>query len=209
MKINYLLCVGFLASVVSQSVIAAPQTYEFTGHANKNQIQFISKSVVEDFEGTASQFHGNLTLDSSKPGLALRGIISVAVDSMQTGISLRDTHLRSRDWMDSSRYPALRFEIDPAARNKAVQKSPNEWSTVIEGTLTIKGRSKKIQVPVSLKLAGEELTVKGAFSVPLEDFGIHGPSAMKIIGVKVSPNVQVVLKLVGQREKPWSGTQGR
>ena len=184
-------------------LFAAPQTYSLSGFHAKNQIAFFSKATVEDFEGTASDVAGSVAVDFSKPNLNLRAVVSVPVHSMSTGLTLKDTHMKSREWLDAEHYPVIQFTLLPATKQKVVRKGNDEWVIQSVGEFTLKGQSKQITVPVVLKKNGDDILIKGQFLVPIQEFGIRGPTATRIIGLKVSSDVKVTFKLVGKTEKGW------
>jgi polyisoprenoid-binding protein YceI len=182
---------------------AAPQVYEFSGQNGKKQIVFYSKATVEDFDGTASEVTGTLSVDFSKSNLALSGAIGIPVSSMNTGMSMRDTHMMSRDWLDAETYPSIQFVLSLAVAQKVISKKDGEWQVEAVGDFKLKGRSKKMTVPTTIKKKGEDVLVSGEFVVPLREFGIYGPTAMKMLGLRVANDVRVVFKLVGKSGPGW------
>ena len=62
---------------------------------------------------------------------------TIKVDSVDTGIGKRDTHLRSPDFFDAAKYPVITF--------KSSKVTPGADSTyLVEGTLTIKDVSRDV-----------------------------------------------------------------
>jgi polyisoprenoid-binding protein YceI len=186
---------------------AKPITYSMGDINGEKQIIFESKAPTEYIEGVAEGVAGVVTLDTTKPGLDLKATLSVPVASMQTGIVQRDEHLRSSEWLDADRYPIIRFDLSPLGRKNVVKKGDNVWFVNTVGSFSLKGVSRKISVPVTLKKERsgdvDKLFISGRFSLKLADYNIHGPFAIKMIGIKVSPDVSINLKLVGTAEKGW------
>lgn len=178
---------------------ARSQAYKFSDQNGKNQILFYSKASLEDFEGTAASFSGTARIDFKKPNLDLSGGVTVVVASLQTGLAMRDTHMRSQDWLDADHYPTLQFELKSSGVQLVVKKNADEFRATSEGLFQLKNKQKLIRVPITIQKKGDTILVSGDFTVPIEDFGIHGPPAMKILGLRVSPNVQVRFKLVGKK----------
>jgi polyisoprenoid-binding protein YceI len=126
---------------------------------------------------------------------------------METGIDMRDQHMRSSDWLDSDRYPVIRFDLGVLTPKDVIQKGKGKWFVQAKGDIVIKGIPKSISVPVDIRLdessALKKVIIEGRFKIRLEDHGIRGPAAMRMIGVRVSPDVNVSFKLVGLAEKNW------
>ncbi len=200
MKTFLAFCFSFSLPFLLQ---AAPQVYEFSGQNGKKQITFYSKATVEDFDGTASEVTGTLSVDFSKPKLALSGAIGIPVSSMNTGMAMRDTHMMSRDWLDAETYPSIQFVLSSAATQKVVSRKEGEWKMEVSGDFKLKGRSRKMTVPTVIKKKGDDVWVSGEFVVPLREFGIYGPTAMRMLGLRVANEVRVVFKLVGKSGPAW------
>jgi polyisoprenoid-binding protein YceI len=189
-----------------QAAFAASTTYTLSDANGKNQILFASPSPAEYIEGTATGLTGTITLDPSKPNLDLRVIAAVPVDKMRTGNDIRDEHLRSDVWLNAGRYPGIRFELDPESTT-VTKKSDRMWVVNGQGMFTMKGISKPVTVPVVIKQDEKSISVAGRFTVRLEDHGVHGPIGIKMIGVKVSPDVQINLNLKGSVDPGWGNVR--
>lgn len=72
-------------------------------------------------------------------------VFEIQVDSIDTGIPKRDKHLQSADFFDAGKYPQMRFES-----TKITEQSDSVYN--VTGTLTIKGNTYDLTLP--LKLAG-------------------------------------------------------
>jgi polyisoprenoid-binding protein YceI len=74
---------------------------------------------------------------------AIFGRLDIQVASLHTGIGKRDEHLRSADFFDAERYPAISVEvtgIDPSAGDGAN----------LQATVSIKGVSAPVPLPVQV-----------------------------------------------------------
>lgn len=179
-------------------------TYSFSEKNAKDQIGFRSKATVEDFDGKATQLNGAMTIDPENPALSLTATINVPVQSMTTELEMRDKHMKSSEWLDAEKFPGIQFTL-LSSKDLSVKKiAPQEWEAKVKGNFELKGQSKEIEVPVKIKIEKEKIFISGSFFVHLSDYGIHGPAALKMIGLKVSNDVQVMLKLVGVLDAGWS-----
>ncbi len=94
---------------------------------------------------------------------------SVEVNTINTDNSGRDEHLRSEDFFDVARYPKISL--------KSVNfkhKSGNNYTGSF--ILTIKGRSKQIELPFTFLDKDNMVAFKGSFKLNRLDFGIGGKS---------------------------------
>jgi polyisoprenoid-binding protein YceI len=187
--------------------LASAVTYNLSERHGKKQIVFESKAPLEYIEGTVGRIEGQIVVDTSRPDLGISASIHIPVEAMDTGHLQRNEHLKSVDWMNAANYPTLRFVLDPLSPRDISKKSQGKWFVNAAGQFQIKGDSKKVTAPVTLELKNvggqDKLFLKGRFSLRLSDFGIRGPSAVRMMGVRVSETVNVDLNLVGVADKGW------
>ncbi len=204
---NYLLLMFLLLLGLKREGWAESVTFGLAGKNATNQITFYSKAPVEDFEGVAEELSGAVTLDFSKPNFNLEGWVSVPVASMNTGMAMRDQHMRSADWLNAEKYPVIQFTLAAAPEQTVKKKGENQWVLNAVGQFHLKGHEKKMIVPLTLtkgiSRGEEQISVVGRFNVSLKEFGITGPRALNIIGARVGDEVVVKFKIVGKKEKEW------
>ena len=95
---------------------------------------------------------------------------SVNAETVDTGINLRDRHLRNEDYFDVEKFPVIRFVSESSALTET-----NKGLTVT-GTLTIKGISKKVVIPLDVKETSQGYTFVGGLKINRRDFGVGGGS---------------------------------
>ena len=85
--------------------------------------------------------------------------IQVKSQSVRTGISLRDRHLRGLRFLDSERHPVIRFVSDEVSRHNGV------WD--VRGKLTLRGQERSVStsVPDEPDAAGRR-RLRAEFTVP-------------------------------------------
>ena len=71
-----------------------------TNKVGENLIKFISAAPLEEIKGTISGVTGSFVLDLDNIE-ATSGKITVEVESMNTGLNKRDSHMRGKEWLDS------------------------------------------------------------------------------------------------------------
>ena len=174
----------------------------------RNTVTFTSKAPLEDIIGASNSISGYVTFDPQSPYVGVRGCFTVPVDSLDTGIPLRDEHLRSNSWLGAKGQANITFTIE-GTKNVRLVKTSDAFQTydmTLVGSLSLHKRDRQIEIPArvtflkesrqtKLKMPGDLLAVRASFKVPLEDFGITGPAGMDLIGSKVGDTIAVDVSL--------------
>ncbi len=116
-----------------------------------------------------------------------RVVISVRLDHLQTGIGLRDRHMKEK-YLEVGQFPSARLSIQRSALK--IGDGPSSGADV-PATLTLHGKTRPVSVHYDAKKSGAEISVSGGFSVKMTDFGIAVPS---YLGVTVKPDVDVTAR---------------
>ncbi|MGK9475634.1 YceI family protein [Melioribacter sp. OK-6-Me] len=194
-----------LAVLFFLTVVTFPQsksTFYFKEETGKNQIRFFSTTPLEDINGTGDQVSGRAELNPVNLKEGIKGKIVLNVNSINTGIKLRNKHLQSSNWLDSKKYPHITYEV--AGVEKILASEGNKTKCILNGVLTMHGISRNIPVVVEIvylhesketrEIAeGDLIGVSGNFSIKLSDFGVEN----KLIGNKVAENIDIKFNLVG------------
>jgi polyisoprenoid-binding protein YceI len=140
-------------------------------------ITFESQMDVEDILGSTNKASGHLKWDCKE---AASFKVAVPVASLNTGIALRDEHLRSEHWLDAGKHPEIVFE-------GSTVKKISDSKFQVTGTLTVHGVTKPLSLEVDLKKIPLEvakkqgmgdskwLRLRGSFQVKLSDHGVKIP----------------------------------
>jgi polyisoprenoid-binding protein YceI len=142
-------------------------------------------TVGGSFDATTASLEGELTADSSKPQ-ALNGELSVDLSTLDTGIELRNTHLRER-YLEIGKGPGFaKATLTSIVLERAA--SGFNGSTRFTATLTVHGVTKPVAGEVKLQPGSTSTRVQATFRVHLPDHGIPKP---RYLGVGVKDDVQV------------------
>lgn len=116
-------------------------------------------------EGSLSKPEGSIVFNSENPA-ASTFALKVLANTIDTGIGLRNQHLKSNEYFDAARYPYLKFQ--------SVTLSPTDVKNtyMVSGDLTIKDRTKRIQIPVTVITSSGAYTFRGKFEIDRRDFGV-------------------------------------
>ena len=168
------------------------KVYRFGTDTKHTNVTFVSEAEIENIYGMSHSAKGRTWLDFD----ALKGKcnVSVPVASLDTGIPLRNEHLRSSTWMDAEKHPDVTLVsdgFDLVAKNK----DKGIYEAKFKGKLTIHGVTKDLETTAKVvKLAEEQgkkigdgdwIRVTAGFDVTIKDFGITIPEGPVV--AKVSP----------------------
>ena len=176
---------------------AALETY--TIDKAHSEAAFQIRHLVTKVRGRFADFEGAVRLI---PGAPEKSSVefSIEVASIDTDVADRDKHLRSADFFDAEKYPKITFassRIQPAGEDRYD----------VTGTLTMRGVSKEITLPVTFlgfakdpwgnDKAGFELETK----LNRKDFGMIWNAALDNGGVLLGDEVRIAINLETNRQK--------
>ena len=142
-----------------------------------SHIQFSLVHVTNTVRGRFAHFDSHLAYASGSPEKSTIKF-EVDVDSIDTGNPARDAMLRSDEYFHADRYPEMTFQ-------STAFKKVGEGRFLVTGTLTIKGHSETISVPVTITRTGrtwmtgqETVRFQGNFAVDRTEFGVGKPQKL-------------------------------
>ena len=97
---------------------------------------FEVKHTYAAVRGQFSQFSGDVYFDPDNPAMGRFDFV-IKVDSVDTKIGKRDTHLRSPDFFDAKKFPEIVFKSSRVTR-------AGDNTFLVEGKLTIKDVTKNL-----------------------------------------------------------------
>jgi polyisoprenoid-binding protein YceI len=111
-------------------------------------------------------------------------VVTVPVKTFETGIGIRDKHMRED--LEADKYPAAQLTV----QRKALQfpGAGQGAEADAEGTLTLHGQTNKISFHYVVQRSGSTFSVKGSTKIQMPDFGVHPRS---YLGITVKDKVEV------------------
>ena len=178
----------------------------------RDSVSFSSSAPLEDIVGTTSEIHGYLIFDPKNPKNGVRGDLRVSVASLNTGIPLRDEHLRGPSWLDAEKFPEIRYRIDGTNGVKLLKEGDGfrTFEMKLSGIMTLHGQSRRLYATARVtylpesertrtRLPGDLLAGRAKFKVPLKHFGIKGFEG--VVGSKVSEEIEISVGIMGSSRK--------
>jgi len=157
----------FVLAVILTLNVSAQKYITQTGN-----IRFFSKTPVEHIEAFNNQVSGVLNTDNGEMAFSL------LMKAFTFEKALMQEHFNEK-YVESSKYPKATFKGKIVSFNK---NSLNEKAMTVnvEGTLTMHGVSKDIEVKGTLQKSNKgAISGKSVFSINLNDFKIKVPSAVR------------------------------
>ena len=176
--------------VASHSVSYARKTF-FEVDQKESKVGFMIKhKITRDVYGGFRNVEGNVTFDKEQNSI-VNVVAKIDVNSIDTGNSKRDRHLKSSDFFDANNFPYIIFE------SSDVKKLENE-KYIVTGLLTMRGISKNITLRGERKknIKNNMMVFSAESLIDRQDFGVSwNRPFQKIAGMMVSNEVKILLNI--------------
>lgn len=171
-----LISLAALATLLTVALVAAAKLESI----GRPDVQFRAVGPA----GLKIDGHSSLLSASGKDG---KLTVVAPLTHLETGISLRDRHLRG--YLETDKYPNATLTVERSklkmpANNKIVQSSA-------VGAFTMHGVTKPVTFRYRAKRTGSDYHVQGLTQVDIRDFKIEVPC---YLGVCVHPDVKIKVK---------------
>ena len=201
MKMKKLILAGLFGLVTGAAV---GQTFTADINDGRNNARFESDAPLENIVGTTNQVEATLMINPKDITKNPKGMVIVNVASLKTGINLRDEHMRSDDYLNTTKYPDASFMLSGLKASTKSLENAKPVNATASGKLTLHGVTRQVSVPVTLvyfeenkktgsKQPGNLLRVKVNFNVKLSDYNITVP---QILYYKLDETVAITIDLV-------------
>jgi len=199
----------FAVALVATALVshATPRSFDFKDPKGVNNVQFKLDAPLESITGTATGIAGQVAFDPANPS-STTGRITLDATSLTVGNPLMGEHLRSDQWLDVAKHPTIVFE---AREVRNLRPQGAQLVAEIRGTLTVKGVTKDVTVPVSFtyladklgarvgnpKVQGDLLVLRANFTINRSDYGIKSGQMTD----KVAETIHLSLSIAGAAQK--------
>jgi polyisoprenoid-binding protein YceI len=188
--------VGFATALAVASLQATAQSAATAWQASDGEIAVLCPVTVGgSFEARTSAITGRLAIDQSQAG-ALDGELQVDLQTLDTGIGLRNTHLREK-YLEVGKGAGFDRAVLSEIVVSGADLAAGSGKGTFKGVLALHGTRKPVGGDVRLTPAAGHVKVDATFPVQLPDFGIAEP---RYLGVGVRDQVQVRAKFVARSD---------
>lgn len=182
------------------ALTASAQAATWTIDQVHSSVGFTIRHIFSKVPGSFDKFSGTIEYDPSNPTAA-----SVKVDidpaSINTKNTQRDEHLRSDDFFDVAKFPAMSFQS-----TKVTKGEGNALS--VEGNLTMHGVTKPVTLAVTFlgagpAMGGQRAGFEAASKFDRKDFGIVWNKALDngtVLGDDVTITIGIEAYIPGEKK---------
>jgi polyisoprenoid-binding protein YceI len=110
--------------------------------------------------------------------------VTVGLNSLKTGIDLRDRHMKEK-YLETGKFATATLTVDTA---KLRRPSGEKVSADVDGTLSLHGVTKQVRVHYVASGDPKNVQIDGSVHLKMTDYGIVVPS---YLGVTVKPDVDI------------------
>jgi polyisoprenoid-binding protein YceI len=168
--------------LVGASVVAAN-----TWSAGQGDVRVICPMTIGgSFDAKTTALNGSVTASTSGSP-AFDGSLAVDLRTLDTGIGLRNEHLRE-NYLEVDKGPGFDRATLSAIDLKGFSPDAPEGKGSFAGLLMLHGVTKMVTGAVDVRQVGAGLRVKASFPVKLSDYSINKP---RYLGIGVKDTVQV------------------
>ena len=150
-------------------------------------------------DGYFKDFSGLVSYDPARPA-DTRVDLTVNAASIDTQNSAHDQLLRSGEFFDVQHYPTIHFASESANMRP-------DGTLSVAGDMTIRGITKRMTIPVTLRRTTPAGTTPGAafestFQIDRTEFGLNGSASQYGFHVSISKKVQIHIAIATRPGTP-------
>jgi polyisoprenoid-binding protein YceI len=152
----------------------------------------VKHMMISNVKGQFTGVKGVLALDEANP-VNSRVDVSIDAASVNTRDAQRDAHLKSGDFFDVEKFPALSFKS-----TKVTQ--PGDGELAVAGDLTIHGITRNVvfavdgpTAPAKDPFGSTRLGLSATTKINRKDFGLNWNAALETGGILVGEDVIITL----------------
>lgn len=185
-----LICLGMLPALASPPTATAPTA------ASTFRVDPVHSSLIfraryfgsSNFYGRFNDLSGTIRFDEEAPE-ALEVELTIKTESVDTGNSRRDGHLRNNDFFSAKQFPEITF------KSRSVEKA-GAGKLRVTGDLTLRGVTKSVTADVEYggqapdpRLGGTRAGFDASLTINRDEFGVSYGQGM------IAPEVTIHLGL--------------
>jgi polyisoprenoid-binding protein YceI len=167
-------------------------------------VEFAVKHMMfTTVRGRFKDVKGTIEVDEQNPSRSTVNV-EMATASIDTGVADRDAHLRSADFLDVEKYPAITFR---SKRVEGAMKNDGDRFKVV-GDLTIRGKSIEVTLDSVYLGSGKDPwgNIKGgaeaSAKIDRREWGLTWNQALETGGVLVANEIRIEIQVQAVKAVP-------
>jgi polyisoprenoid-binding protein YceI len=184
-----------MSTTTTTATATTPSTGTRTFAIDKthSEATFQVRHLVTRVRGHFSDFAGTISFDAAKPEASSVNF-TINAASVDTAVTDRDNHLRSQDFFHVEQHPHITF-----ASSSITSKGDGEFD--VRGTLTIRGVSKEVTLPVTYlgeakdPWGNSRIGFEAETTINRKDYGLLWNAALETGGFLVGDEVKIALQI--------------
>jgi FKBP-type peptidyl-prolyl cis-trans isomerase len=202
-----------LGAMAAQGLV---RTYLADDPIGRNVVMIESRAPLETILTRTNAVKGEIKVNPDNAWDNPTARFEVDAASLDTGIEMRNGHMRGEAWMDTAKYPTVTFTLKrvvfpPNVRMGAQPLASGKTLTYnVEGNLEMHGVTKQVDAQIEVtptaankdtaaRLPGDLLHVRATFPIKLSEFGINVAQPAQL---KVANQQQVTADIFTSTELP-------
>jgi len=134
--------------------------------SSKTHIKFFSHTSVEDIQ--ANNYASVSTIDQATGDV----VFSVPMQSFEFEKALMQKHFNQEGFLDTKQFPKAKLKGKITNLSEIDFSKDGSYNAIIEGELTIKGKTNPIKEKGTITVKGNVISAAGTFSIVLADYGV-------------------------------------
>ena len=153
---------------------------------SESSVEFTINNFGSPVKGSFRGLKGNIVFDPANP---TSGNMEVSVDAatIETGINMRNRHLRGEKYFAAEQFPRL------VIRSGSIRLGKDAGTFLMSALVTIKSTTRTIHLPFRVQPVRGGLLFEGSFQLNRRDFGVGGGS------ISLSDEVIIRLKVLAKQ----------
>ena len=189
-KYIFLNVVTLISLILASHSVSYARKTSFEVDQKESKVGFMVKhKITKDVYGGFRNVEGNVSFDKEQNSI-VNVKAKIDVNSIDTGNSRRDRHLKSPDFFDADNFPFIIFE------SSDIKKLEN-GKYIVTGLLTMRGVTKNITLHGKrIRIINNEMVFSAESLIDRQEFGISwNRPFQKIAGMMVSNEVKILLNV--------------
>lgn len=178
-----------IATALGAATFAAPVFAQQALVPAQSAVNFEAKQMGVPIKGHFQKFDAKIAFDAAKPE-ASKIHFTVDTGSATMGAKETDAELPKAEWFNVAKFPQATFD-------SSAVKALGGGKFQVDGTLSIKGNTQKVSLPVTLAQSGATTTATGTLPLKRLAFKIGDGDWADTSMVADEVNVQFKLALTG------------